>query len=305
MQFETVILGCGAATPTMRHLPSAQAINWNGKWMLVDAGEGVQLSLRKHRIPFQKIERIFISHMHGDHVLGLPGLIGSLSLLGRQKPLTLHGPENLQRFVTESLRLTETHLKFQLNFVRNDKTKFESIFEENGAEIKAFPVKHRIEAYGYQFNYTSPLLNLKKEMIDLKRLERAEIIQLKKGISVTKSDGTTIDALDVCHPKPNPIRYVYSGDTKPCENVRIAAEFATALYHESTFLDGKRLKAKETGHSTAHQAGKIAREAQASQLIIGHFSSRYRNEQLLLDEAMEQHNNVALAYEGLRLNLGS
>ncbi|MCH1583943.1 MAG: MBL fold metallo-hydrolase, partial [Flavobacteriales bacterium] len=116
MQFEITILGCGAATPTLRHLPTAQAINWNGQWMLLDAGEGVQLGLRQQRIPFQKIDRIFISHMHGDHVLGLPGLIGSMNLLGRERTLHIYGPSNLESYVLTALKLTETHLKFNLNF---------------------------------------------------------------------------------------------------------------------------------------------------------------------------------------------
>lgn len=304
MQFEIVILGCGAATPTVRHLPTAQAINWNGRWMLIDAGEGVQLSLRKEQIPFQKIDRIFISHMHGDHIFGLPGLIGSMALLGRTKELKLYGPEKLEAYVHHTLKISETHLKFPLTYHRNDSEKFQSIHEEHGTEITAFPVKHRIEAFGYKFNYEAPQWNIRRSMIEEKGLLRHEIIELKKGIDVLRQDGTMLSASNTCHPKPAPICYVYSGDTRPCDNILIAAKHASLLYHEATFLDDKKAIAKKTGHSTARQAGQIAQEANVNELLIGHFSSRYRNEQLLVTEAKEVFDNVHLAREGLRWRLG-
>lgn len=304
MQFEIVILGCGAATPTIRHLPTAQAINWNGKWMLIDAGEGVQLSLRNERIPFQKIDRIFISHMHGDHIFGLPGLIGSMNLLGRTKELQLYGPEKLETYVNQTLKVSETHLKFSLAYHRNDPETFQSIHEDQGTQITTFPVKHRIEAFGYKFNYEAPQWNIMRSLIEEKSILRHEIIELKKGIDVRRQDGTMLNAADTCHPKPPPICYVYSGDTRPCDNIRIAAKNANLLYHEATFLDDKRATAKKTGHSTALQAGQIAQESNVNELLIGHFSSRYRNEQLLMNEAKKAFDNVNLACEGLRRRLG-
>ena len=305
MQFEIVILGCGAATPTVRHLPTAQAINWNGRWMLIDAGEGVQLSLRKERIPFQKIDRIFISHMHGDHIFGLPGLIGSMNLLGRTKELKLYGPEELEAYMHQTLKISETHLKFPLLYHRNDPEKFQSIHEDRGTQITAFPVKHRIEAFGYKFNYEAPQLNIRRSMIEERIILRHEIIELKKGLDVLRQDGTMLNASDTCHPKPPPISYVYSGDTRPCDNILIAAKRANLLYHEATFLDDKKAIAKKTGHSTALQAGQIAQESKVNELLIGHFSSRYRNEQLLLNEAKEVFDNVHLAREGQRWRLGA
>ena len=272
--------------------------------MLIDAGEGVQLSLRKEQIPFQKIDRIFISHMHGDHIFGLPGLIGSMALLGRTKELKLYGPEKLEAYVHHTLKISETHLKFPLAYHRNDPEKFQSIHEEHGTEITAFPVKHRIEAFGYKFNYEAPQWNIRRSMIEEKGLLRNEIIELKKGIDVLRQDGTMLSASNTCHPKPAPIRYVYSGDTRPCDNILIAAKHASLLYHEATFLDDKKAIAKKTGHSTARQAGQIAQEANVNELLIGHFSSRYRNEQLLVTEAKEVFNNVHLAREGLRWRLG-
>ena len=303
MQFEITILGCGAATPTLRHLPTAQAINWNGQWMLLDAGEGVQLGLRQQRIPFQKIDRIFISHMHGDHVLGLPGLIGSMNLLGRERTLHIHGPSNLESYVLTALKLTETHLKFNLNFDAANPEDMHVAIQEKGARISSFPVKHRIEAYGYQFYFEAPELNVRKNQIEALELQRSEIIQLKRGKDVQRSDGTRIKFAQACHSKANPICYVYSGDTRPCDAVLAASLNADLLYHEATFLDDKRRKAKETGHSTAKQAAQIAADANVKKLVIGHFSSRYRNEELLAMEAKAIFKNVVLANEGMKFQL--
>ena len=303
MQFEITILGCGAATPTLRHLPTAQAINWNGQWMLLDAGEGVQLGLRQQRIPFQKIERIFISHMHGDHVLGLPGLIGSMNLLGRERPLHIYGPSNLESYLLPALKLTETHLKFKLNFIAANPQGMHVAIQEKGARISSFPVKHRIEAYGYQFYFEAPELNVRKDRIEAFELQRSEIIQLKRGKDVLRADGTRIKFAQACHNKTNPKCYVYSGDTRPCDAVLAASLNADLLYHEATFLDDKRRKAKETGHSTAKQAAQIAADANVKKLVIGHFSSRYRNEELLAEEAEATFKHVVLANEGMKFQL--
>ena len=298
MQFELTILGCGAATPTLKHLPTAQALIWNGQLSLIDAGEGVQIALRKQRIPFQKIDRIYISHMHGDHVLGLPGLIGSMNLLGRKRNLVLHGPASLESFVRSTLKLTETHLKFALHFEPNDPNQSDVIFKEKGVTVWSIPVKHRIEAYGYRFDYNAPLHNIRKDQIQSLNLLRSEIIQLKKGLDVMRKDGSTVLFKDACHRKANPKRYVYSGDTRPCDAIRDAALNADILYHEATFLQDRHKTAKDTGHSTAIDAAKIALDSKVKSLIIGHFSSRYRDEDVLLAEAQSVFNQTQLANEG-------
>jgi len=271
--------------------------------MLLDAGEGVQLGLRQQRIPFQKIERIFISHMHGDHVLGLPGLIGSMNLLGRERPLHIYGPSNLESYLLPALKLTETHLKFKLNFIAANPQGMHVAIQEKGARISSFPVKHRLEAYGYQFYFEAPELNVRKDRIEAFELQRSEIIQLKRGKDVLRADGTRIKFAQACHNKTNPKCYVYSGDTRPCDAVLAASLNADLLYHEATFLDDKRRKAKETGHSTAKQAAQIAADANVKKLVIGHFSSRYRNEELLAEEAEATFKHVVLANEGMKFQL--
>lgn len=302
MQFEIVILGCGAAVPTLRHAPTAQAINWHGKWFLIDAGEGVQIGLRKNSIPFNKVEAIFISHMHGDHVLGLPGLVGSMSLLGRKSPLLLIGPSELQAFLVNALKMTSTHLNFELTFkTPQDGKSIESVHSWNECTISSFPVKHRISAFGYIFEYAPTIRNIRRENIVTEELNRDEIVALKAGKQVVRNNGQVLNPDDHCLPLKPSKKYVYSGDTSPCDSLREAAQGADVLYHEATFLQDLAQTAKATGHSTARQAGMLAHEAGVGTLLIGHFSSRYTNEGLLLEEAREYYPNAMAANENLKI----
>ena len=298
MRFDVTILGCGAATPTLRYQPTSQILNIGEKWFLLDAGEGVQKSLRSHHVPFQKIERVFISHMHGDHVLGLPGLIGSMNLLGRKKPLGIHGPANLERWLMEGLRLTETHLNFEIQFSSNNQDELTLAWAEGEIEVLSAPVNHRIEAYAYRFNWSPRLLNLKKSSLELLNLKRTEIIQLKKGHDVQRTDGSTLKASEHCHPLNPGLSYVFSGDTTPCSMLNALALDADLMYHEATFAEALSLRAKQTGHSTAKQAATTALDANVGALLIGHFSSRYRSLDGLLKEARETFDRVQLAEEG-------
>jgi ribonuclease Z len=304
LQFEIVILGCGAAVPTLRHAPTAQAVNWHGRWFLIDAGEGVQLGLRKNSIPFQKIEAIFISHMHGDHVLGLPGLIGSMSLLGRKKNLTIIGPAELQAFLMNALKSTSTHLDFELEFkTPSDIEKMETVHTWDECAVTSFPVKHRISAFGYIFQFEPIARNIRRESILTENLSRSEILALKGGLQIQRDNGKVLSPNEHCLPLKPSKKYVYSGDTSPCEGLREAALGADVLYHEATFLHELAKTAKATGHSTARQAGILAHEAGVKTLIIGHFSSRYKEEAVLLDEAKQQHTQTIAANENLRITL--
>ena len=292
------ILGCGAASPTLRYQPTAQVLNIAQKWFLLDAGEGVQTSLRAQRVPFQKIERVFISHMHGDHVLGLPGLIGSMNLLGRKKPLALHGPANLERWLMEGLRLTETHLKFELQFFVNNPAGIVTVWNEGDIEVVSAPVNHRVEAYGYRFNWHSNSRNVRKGRIEFHDLKRSEIIKLKRGEDVIRESGEHVLVESVCMPQVPDVSYVYSGDTTPCSNLTALSQNANLLYHEATFAESLKAKAKQTGHSTASQAGMTARSAGVRHLLLGHFSSRYRSLNPLIEEASHAFPQVELAVEG-------
>lgn len=303
MQFEVTILGCGAATPTLQHAPTSQAINWHGKWILLDCGEGLQTNLRKYKIPLQKIELICISHLHGDHVLGLIGLLGSMNLFGRERSLKIAGPSAIMEFVTRSLELTYTHIRFPIEFIDCNGLEDEPVIRWGENTVRTFPVNHRIPAYGFNFVHCPSIHRLRKDSIDAQGLQRSEILKLKAGEDVIRDNGEVLRVQDHCEPLKPSIRYVYSGDTRPCDVVRTAAKHADVLYHESTFLQGLSAIAKSTGHSTAQQAAILGNEAGVHLLILGHLSSRYRDENRILEEAQGHHPNVCLANEGMRIRI--
>ena len=303
MQFEVTILGCGAATPTLRHQPTAQAINCQGKWILVDCGEGLQTNLRRYKIPVQKIELICISHLHGDHVLGLPGLLGSMNLFGRERALRIAGPLAIKEYVHHALKLTQTHVRFPLEFSSCADVENGSVLAWGDNTIECFPVKHRIEAYGFAFAHHPKTYKLHKDSIASHDLKRSEILQLKAGVNVKRSSGEVLFVKDHCEPLKPAVRYTYSGDTRPCEAVVKSAHGADVLYHEATFLQALASTAKSTGHSTAEQAAQLATDAGVQLLILGHLSSRYRDESFVLNEAKAKHPNVLIANEGMRIRI--
>ena len=303
MQFEITILGCGAATPTLRHAPTAQAVNWQGKWILLDCGEGLQTNLRRYKIPLQKIDLICISHMHGDHVLGLPGLLGSMNLFGRERSLRIAGPPAIESYVRQALELTETYVRFPLEFIDCAHLDNDLVVEWGDNVIRSFVVKHRIEAYGFTFVHRPSTHKIYKGSIDQHGLTRSEILRLKAGNDVTRDDGSVLRVAEHCEPLKPQINYTYSGDTRPTESVKDAARDADILYHEATFLHELVATAKSTGHSTAQEAAKLGLDAGARLLILGHLSSRYRDEGRVLDEARTVHPNALLANEGMRIRL--
>lgn len=298
MRFDVTVLGCGAATPTMRYNPTSQVLNIQEHWYLLDAGEGVQKAMRRSKIPFHKVHRIFISHLHGDHVLGLPGLVGSMNLLGRTEPLHLHGPKDLKEYLRSALSLTATYLRFPLHFYVNHLKQPQLIFSKGELEVTSFPAKHRIEAYGYHFSVIPKTRNIRKSGLSAAKLTVAEIIQLKRNESVTRPDGSILEPDVLCLPIAPPLSYVFSGDTAPNPLLIQQSMDAQLLYHESTFTEALRDKAKATGHSTALQAAKAAQESGVGHLLLGHFSSRYRSPSVLHDEAQAVFANTSLAVEG-------
>lgn len=303
MQFEITILGCGAATPTLRHAPTAQAVNWQGKWILLDCGEGIQTNLRKYKIPLQRIDLVCISHMHGDHVLGLPGLLGSMNLFGRERSLSIAGPAAIESYVRKALEFTETYVRFPLEFIDCSRLDGDAVMEWGDNAIRGFAVKHRIEAYGFTFAHRPTIHKLYREKIEAHGLGLREILSLKAGVDITRTDGSVLRVAEYCQPLKPAINYTYSGDTRPTDSVTEAARDADVLYHEATFLHDLAAIAKSTGHSTAQQAARLGQEAGVQLLILGHLSSRYRDESKVLDEAKAIHPNVCLADEGMRIRL--
>jgi ribonuclease Z len=299
MTFDVTILGCGAATPTSRHNPTSQVVNVHDKLFMVDCGEGTQMQLRKYKIRFQRINHIFISHLHGDHYLGLIGLISSLHLLGRVVPLSVYGPPELKGLVDLSLKVSDTYLNFPLEFKATQFKQKEKIFEDKTLEVYSFPLKHRIDCCGYLFLEKPRGAKIVKSTVSKYNLVPSEILQLKKWSDVVRENGEVLRATDLCIAPAPPRSYAYCSDTMYFDSLAEHISNVNLLYHESTFLDSEKTRAKETYHSTAGQAAQMALKANAQQLLLGHFSSRYSNDEDFLTEATPIFANSALAGEGL------
>ena len=290
------ILGCGAAAPTPYFLTTSQLVNIHDQLILIDCGEGTQLTLRQIKARFQKIKLILISHMHADHTMGLPGLIASMNLLGRKAPLEIHGPAELEEFVKKVWYLTGTHIEFEVNFKINSSKEIESIYECDTFEIHSFPTKHRVPTCGFRISEKSGDFSLRPHSKKKFKLNHLEIQKLKKGEDLVRADGITPNS-KLCTPPKDARSNAFAADSAFSPKVVKAVKEVNLLYHEATFESKDSGIAKKTEHSTASDAGRVALEAQVDKLILGHFSNRYRVLKTLLTEAQEVFENSSLAEE--------
>lgn len=298
MAFELTILGCGSATPTLFRNPSAQILKVNSKSYLIDCGEGTQIQLRKYKQNIQRINHIFISHLHGDHYLGLQGLISSMNLLGREHELCLYGPPGLKDLVMLNLKYSGSYLSYHINFHVTQFKEKEILFEDKGVIISSFPLKHRIDCTGFIFEEKAKERNIVKKHIVGYSLGIAEIVKLKRGEDVAREDGFILKCSKFTSPPPKPLKYAYCSDTRYYEKVIEHIEGADLLYHEATFLHELKDRAKKTFHSTAKQAALIAQKANVKKLLIGHYSSRYIDTKPLEDEAKSVFTNTVAVSDG-------
>jgi len=303
MPFSVLILGCGSATPTLNHNPSSQLVNIEQSYFLVDCGEGTQLQLRKEKIRFQRIQHIFISHLHGDHFFGLIGLISTYQLLGRKTKLTVYSPPGLKEIILQQLKATNCYLSYELVFIEIIADKLQLLTENKTSEVFAFPLKHHIPCYGFLFKEKVKPLKIKKEELEKYDIPVAELRKLKQGVNIKDVNGNELDFTMLTEPAAKPKSYAYCTDTVYLKSTSQYAKDVDVLYHEATFDESLLKLAKMTMHSTASQAGKVAKEANAKKLVIGHFSSRYKYVDKLLKEAQLHHESTILADEGLRITL--
>lgn len=302
-QFDLTILGSGAALPARNRYPSAQVLNANGSLYLIDCGEGTQMRLRSCGIRIQHINDIFISHLHGDHYLGLVGLISTMHLLGREKELRIHGPKGIQALIDLQLELSGTFLRYPLN-VHVISTEDDLIYEDNKLTVHCLPLKHRIECHGFLFKEKERVRNIKKECIQQFGLSIPNILDLKAGKSIVTDSGLEVMNIQVTEATTPARSYAYCSDTAFNEALIPPLKNCDLLYHEATFADEHIKRAKKTFHSTARQAATLAREAGVSKLLIGHFSSRYKRLEVLLAQAQEVFPNTELAEEGITFRIG-
>jgi ribonuclease Z len=296
--FELLILGSSAATPTGNRNPTSQLLNISERFFLIDCGEGTQMQLRKYKARFQSINHIFISHLHGDHFYGLPGLLASMHLLGRKNELVIYGPKELEEIITVIHKYSETYLNYPLKFIYTQNISKQLVFEDDKVEVYSIPLKHRIETTGYLFKEKPLPRNIDKYKLEKLNVSFAEIHKLKQGFDAVDNNGNLIKNEQLTIDPPKQRSYAFCSDTKFFEELANDIKDADLLYHESTFLEEKIDRAKQTFHSTAKQAAEIAKLSNVHKLILGHFSARYGNLQEFLDEAKPIFGNTELAVEG-------
>ena len=297
MKFELTILGCGGAIPTLERKPTSQYLNIQDRHFLIDCGEGTQIQLRKFKCKFSKIDHIFISHLHGDHFLGIFGYLSSLNLLGRKNDIHIYAPENLNNLLEVHNSVSGKNFNFNIVFHPLNFSKLKRIYNDKIMEVFSFPVKHSVPTCGFLF----------KEKLTDRRMIKEKIKELDLNIDSIKKfknsencevNGVLIDYNDVSTQGNQPRTYAYCADSQYDENIISYLENVDLIYHESTFLESKMDKAIKTKHSTAKQAATIALKANAKQLIIGHFSARYDNSDQFLEEAKVVFNQTITAYDG-------
>ncbi|MCD0480585.1 ribonuclease Z [Chryseobacterium sp. LC2016-29] len=280
------ILGFNSAIPTINTSPTAQLLEMEERCFLIDCGEGTQVQLRKAKARFSKINHIFISHLHGDHCFGLPGLIASFRLLGRETPLHVYGPKGIKKMLDTIFTITETHRGFEVVYHELDKDYSEKIYEDNRVEVFTIPLDHRIYCNGYLFKEKPKDRHINMEEVSkYSEIETCDYHNLKAGKDFVLSDGYVLKN-EVLTTTPAPsVSYAFCSDTRYLESVIPIIKNVTVLYHESTFLHDLKEMADYTGHTTALEAATIAKKAEVEKLILGHFSNRYGDLTVFTDEA--------------------
>jgi len=297
--FEVTILGCSSASPTPDRHPSSQVVNINDKYILIDCGEGTQNQIFKYHIKFGRISKILISHLHGDHFLGLPGLLSTLSLNGRTEPLDIIGPPGLQQFLEYFCKVSETHIKFPLHYIETKMDGIQNVYSSDKYDIYSFPIKHRIICTGFLIKTKKGLRKINKNVCESFNIPIIEYPSIKNGNDYITPEGNTITNAELTYDPQPEKTYAYVSDSIYDEDLVKYIKGIDLLYHESTFLHEMLERANETFHTTALQAGAIAKQAAVGKLIIGHFSARYKTLEPMIEEARTEFVNADLALEGL------
>jgi ribonuclease Z len=297
-KFELTILGCGSAKPTLKHFPSSQVLNVRDKLFMIDCGEGTQMQYCKNRLPFNRLNNIFISHLHGDHWFGLPGLISTFNLQGRTAELHIYSPQGLETMMKPIMDYCNYDMTYQVFFHEFDTENPIVIFEDRTLTVTTIPLKHRVPTCGFLFEEKMGLRHILRDMIDAYEIPIAYINNIRAGEDFVQPDGVVI-ANEKLTTDPSPVHsYAYCSDTKYAPEIVEQVRGVDLLYHEATYAAEDALKAEKHFHSTTLQAAQIANDAEVKRLVIGHFSARYTDENELLKEAKSIFPNTLLADEG-------
>ncbi len=292
------ILGCFSATPRVNTNPTAQVLDIKNHLFLIDCGEGTQVQLRKNKIKFSRIKRVFISHLHGDHYFGLIGLISTFRLLTREADLHIYAPKGLKEVITLQMKLSSSWTNYKLIFHELNSTKSELIYEDDKVEVHTIPLDHRILTNGFLFKEKESERKLNIDAVEEAKIDVAYYRKLKQGFDVENKEGKQIKNETVTQAGPKPKSYAFCSDTAYHESIIPIIKAVDLLYHESTFLDKHESLAESTKHSTAKQAASIARLANVGRLLLGHFSTRYDDLNAFITEAKEVFEEIELAKEG-------
>ena len=302
MSYKLTILGCSSAIPTVDKNPTAQLLNANERFFLIDCAEGTQVQLRKYKIKFQKISRIFISHLHGDHYFGLIGLISSMHLFGREKELHIYAHPELKKIIDIQLDVASTELCYPLFFHPITPDVDEVLFEDKKIKISTFPLNHGIDCNGFLFEEKLSPRKLLSQKVQEYNIPIDKLKEIKQGSDFITTDGIKIKNTEITKENRIPDSYAFCSDTKYHEEIVDKIKNVTLLYHETTFMQDRSERANETNHSTTIDAANIANLSSVKNLLIGHFSQRYQDKGLLLNEVRSIFDKSIVASEGLTID---
>jgi ribonuclease Z len=303
MIFQLTVLGSSSAIPTATRLPSAQLLNIRDRLFLIDCAEGTQMQLRKYGLKAKRIQHIFISHLHGDHYLGLTGLIYTLHIFGRTETLHIYANQTLEEIIRLQLSASETTLSYPLVFHTLSPGQSEIILDNDIVSVRSVPLQHRIPTHGFVFREKPRLPNLNRELIEKLNIPWNKLQQIREGSGYTDDAGNTYSHEELTIKAATPRTYGYCSDTAFDTSLIPYFHNVDLLYHEATFGENKALNAQEKMHSTAMQAAEIASRAGVKALLIGHYSARYENSKELLDEARSIFSQSYAAEDGLSVNI--
>lgn len=295
---KVTILGCHSATPRWDANPTAQVLEMKGHLFLIDCGEGTQVQLRRFKVKFSRIRHVFISHLHGDHFFGLVGLISTFRLLGREAELHIYGPKGIKEAILLQLKLGSSYTNYPLLFHELDSDTPEVIYEDEKLTVTTIPLRHRVYTNGFLFQEKPGERGLDVEKARALEVEMSYYRKIKQGADAITKNGETVPNAEITFDPPPALSYAYCSDTAYEPQIIPQITGATALYHEATFLDNQQDLAVKTMHSTAREAALIAKEAQVGQLILGHYSGRYKDTALFRQEAEQYFSKVELAADG-------
>ncbi|MCL7764164.1 ribonuclease Z [Polaribacter sp. Z014] len=299
MSITLTILGCHSATPRINAFPTSQYLEINNSHFLIDCGEGTQRQMRKYKVGFSKINHIFITHLHGDHFYGLVGLLATFGILNREKELHIYGPKGIKEVTLLQLKISQSHAKYKMIFHELTSKESELIFEDDKVSVRTIPLTHRVYTNGYLF--TEKEKSRKLNMLNISgypEIDKADYLNIKAGRDVVLPSGEVVSNLELTIPPEKPLSFAFCSDTCYKPDIVPLIKEVDLLYHEATFLADREDLAKKTKHATTKQAAEIAKQANAKQLIIGHYSGRYKDINVFKEEAQEIFKNTYLAEPG-------